>query len=100
MRDLAQNFVEGDTQGEIAALGNCRARLLPLVQRVEFLDTLKARTSAEVLAFSFAALPYAGARTLPPGGASGAGPVEPRSTRRACSRKLLIGTWLSRLDRA
>ena len=40
MRDLPQNFVEGDTQGEIGALGNCRARLLPLVQRVEFLDTL------------------------------------------------------------
>jgi len=31
----------GHTQGETAALGNCRARLLPLVQRVEFLDTLK-----------------------------------------------------------
>ena len=40
MRELPQNFVEGDTQGETDALGNCRARLLPLVQRVEFLDTL------------------------------------------------------------
>src|SRR5699024_7394997 len=29
-------------KGEIAALGNCRARLLPPLQRVEKLDTLRA----------------------------------------------------------
>ena len=32
---------KGIPKGEIAALGNCRARLLPPLQRVEFLDTLK-----------------------------------------------------------
>ena len=32
---------KGITQGETDALGDCRARLLPLVQRVEKLDTLR-----------------------------------------------------------
>ena len=35
---------KGIPKGEIAALGNCRARLLPPLQRVELLDTLKRRS--------------------------------------------------------
>ena len=40
VRDLPQNFVEGEPQGGNRSLRHRRGRLLPPLQRVEFLDTL------------------------------------------------------------
>ena len=61
----------GHTQGETATLGNCRARLLPLVKRVEFLDTLTAPAAYGPGFGSFS-----------PGAGSGTRPRSPR--RRGC----------------
>ena len=41
VRDLPQNFVEGDSKGGNRRVRRSRARLLPPLQRVEFLDTLR-----------------------------------------------------------
>ena len=41
MRDLPQNFVEGVSKRGNRRVRQSRARLLPLLQRVEFLDTLR-----------------------------------------------------------
>ena len=40
VRDLPQNFVEGEPKGGNRSLRHRRGRLLPPLQRVEFLDTL------------------------------------------------------------
>ena len=41
VRDLPQNFVEGEPKGGNRSLRHRRGRLLPPLQRVEFLDTLQ-----------------------------------------------------------
>ena len=49
MRDLLQNFVERESKGGNRSVRHRRARLLPLLELVEFLDKLMAplRAAAE-----------------------------------------------------
>ena len=51
VRDLTQNFVEGVFKRGNRRVRRSRARLLPLLQRVEFLDTLKRPRAGAALRF-------------------------------------------------